>query len=516
MNAIEYMKVFNEIENDFPVDKWKINNIHVWPYIRVQIAYNIDDKINRENQGFYKKNVRFWSKIFNLPGKVLKKLIRIIEKVTVILTYSLTEKKTNQAKADLLFLSVSSTRTFLIDKWFNIQSDPFLAHLENSDINCLVLEYDNGVGFRKPIFFKHKHINFDKYFEYYLWKNKAIVSSRGDIQLEKYDEFRSFMKKRFSSHNLEGIIDIDKLTQRANHIKRLSNLFKQIIKNNSVKICFITNYDNINGMALCYTCHELDIPSVELQHGVQGDLHFAYGRWLNVPREGYNTLPSVFWTWSREQQHFIDKWAKGISTKHRAFWGGNPWVEMWKGKDNKLTQYYSHKINKIKNNDPDSIYILYTLQPLEGDILPDNIVEAYRNSPPNWRWWFRLHPRQLKRSSKIIQHLQEELKIPGSDIKLVSELPLPIILNYAHAHVTQVSSAILEAEIFNVPSVFTHPIGATVYEQQIQKGIAIYCDEKKDDLNECIAQQLKFKPDTSDTVDAFEQFDGILHEYGVA
>ena len=72
MDAAECMELLNEIENDFPVDKWKINNIHVWPYIRVYIAYNIYYKIYGENQGLIQSEDEkegFYKKIKGEDGK---------------------------------------------------------------------------------------------------------------------------------------------------------------------------------------------------------------------------------------------------------------------------------------------------------------------------------------------------------------------------------------------------------------------------------------------------------------
>ena len=70
-------------------------------------------------------------------------------------------------------------------------------------------------------------------------------------------------------------------------------------------------------------------PPIELQHGVQGDLHPSYGSWFAVPRTGWETRARVFWSWDEDSAAAINRWAACAPDAHVAIVGGDPWREMW-------------------------------------------------------------------------------------------------------------------------------------------------------------------------------------------
>ncbi|MBL4898718.1 MAG: hypothetical protein JKX76_03605 [Colwellia sp.] len=518
------MDIFNEIEKDFPVDQWKINDIHIWPHLRIQICVALN-RVNHGNSIMSQGNssnvssftlardLSFQHKIRIYLRIKIRAIVAVLKRPFLFLKYGFTWRKINESKFDLLFLAVTSTTVELMNKWFNIQNDPFLSHLEGKNIASLVLERSNGVPFLKPLFFPDDHFNLDAYVEGYLWKNKVNVENHND-HLDRYNEFTAVVKKRFPGYNLEGVISIQKLTEQVVKIQSIANLFIEIITNSGIKICFITNIDTIIGMALCHACRKLNIPSVDLQHGIQGDLHAGYNRWHNIPSEGYSILPSIFWNWSKEQQMHIDKWAINSGRMHRSICGGSAWVNMWKNKQNKLASNYDKEMAAITNNDSNQVYVLYTMQPFFADTLSDRVIEAYKNSPSNWKWWFRLHPRQLEKGNKIIEDVQKVISINKSDILLPSELPLPLLLSFANVHVTPTSSVVLEAEFFSVPSVVTDPAAPVIYQEQLKNGIMVYSDEDND-LISSIKQQLKYKVSSVEGVDSFKEFDLLLNECGV-
>ena len=41
MKASEVIDIINQVEDVFPVDEWKVNGIHVWPVIRIQLKYQL-------------------------------------------------------------------------------------------------------------------------------------------------------------------------------------------------------------------------------------------------------------------------------------------------------------------------------------------------------------------------------------------------------------------------------------------------------------------------------------------
>ena len=43
-----------KIEHDFPVNEWKIDGLHLWPIIRIQLFFYLIEKIdNQDREGVY-------------------------------------------------------------------------------------------------------------------------------------------------------------------------------------------------------------------------------------------------------------------------------------------------------------------------------------------------------------------------------------------------------------------------------------------------------------------------------
>jgi hypothetical protein len=49
---------------------------------------------------------------------------------------------------------------------------------------------------------------------------------------------------------------------------------------------FVTCWYSVENMAMAQACHEARTPCIDLQHGVQGPAHLAYGTWKALPVEG--------------------------------------------------------------------------------------------------------------------------------------------------------------------------------------------------------------------------------------
>jgi len=94
---------------------------------------------------------------------------------------------------------------------------------------------------------------------------------------------------------------------------------------------------------------------------LQGDLHWAYGRWNNVPETGYELLPRFFWVWSDLEAEAIKGWSSRVSEWHRPIVGGNLFLHLWRSSENEIVKYYDKKIEKAKRGREYLIHILYTV-----------------------------------------------------------------------------------------------------------------------------------------------------------
>jgi hypothetical protein len=228
------------------------------------------------------------------------------------------------------------------------------------------------------------------------------------------------------------------------------------------------DYNQVS-MAFAAACAEVGIPAVEIQHGSQGELHWAYGRWRSVPASGYELLPSIYWTWSELEAGFINEWAAATEGRHRAIPGGNLWLRSWSDASSEMVQRYDERLRAPAGV---TATVLCTLQPglTDGHQL-SLLRQAVQASPPGWRWWLRAHPtmselerEQLAAYAAAFGRLVE-LEQPRT-------LPLSALLRATTVHVTHSSSTVVEAAELGVPSVLTSAQGAALFHQAVEDGTA--------------------------------------------
>lgn len=231
-------------------------------------------------------------------------------------------------------------------------------------------------------------------------------------------------------------------------------------------------YYDLAGFACMLAARRLGICSADIQHGVAGELHAAYGRWGRVPPEGYALLPSHFLCWSKADATAIEAWAATSGGRHRAIVCGIPMVEAWRAgwlpdREAALTE-----INQRRESSQCAKHVLVTLQP--GLTTPEQleVLLSAAASVPDCFWWIRLHPAALDHRDAI--DLLMHSVAPGRyDIDRATALPLNALLEQCDIHATHSSSTVIEACAFGCPSVLWSPAGAELFASAVRSGEAI-------------------------------------------
>src|SRR5690606_25150025 len=107
----------------------------------------------------------------------------------------------------------------------------------------------------------------------------------------------------------------------------------------------------------------------------------------------------------------INKWLKDNSY-YDVLNKGNPWIDFILKHDNSI-------INEKRD------IILYTLQ---QEYLDDYILDAIKQTPTQFIWWIRLHPRMTQAKKQIENQLLERDIQQKVEIEKATLIPLPIIL----------------------------------------------------------------------------------------
>ncbi len=480
MQRAEVIDLINEIENKYAVHQWKIENIHVWPLIRINIAFQLFNKFNNSNEIVTKNQIR---------NTTIKKSAHILKSAFSFLKAYFDDYKNNAEikKYDTIFLTHSISRSFLVNgKMYNIFSDPFTDILSNLNMKTLVLEYAPHNEYRIPRYNPSMFIDLQLLFlqiKRHFLRKKIDNITYINNDYKRLDEYLQTKVNGFNLGEINGIY------RNIRYIRAVANFFKKIFSIVNPHIGIVVNYYGIIGMAFNLACREFGIPSMDVQHGVQGSLHPAYGRWHCVPEKGYALLPSRFLCWSEKEAAVIEEWSKKVSDWHLPIVLGNLCIDMFKDKNNPLVKYFGSKIHDIINNNKKELNILITLQTGRG--LQSIFKDAIESSPKSWFWWVRMHPAMQADQIKIINDLRN-MNVSNYNLEDASALPLYGLLPQMDVHVTEWSTTVIEAAQFGVLSVITHNNGCEYYSEHIASGVAVKAFTK-DDLIRAISDQANKK-----------------------
>lgn len=223
---------------------------------------------------------------------------------------------------------------------------------------------------------------------------------------------------------------------------------------------FLTCWYSVENMAVAHVCCEMGIPCIDLQHGVQGPAHLAYGAWRSLPLSGCSSIPAYFWCWDAASAANIRQWAP--KDQHIPFTGGSPWLE--------------HMPSYRPDHRDLQGQVLYSLQPLARPI-PEGLGEVIREQMPDSEWTFRLHPRALEQAQEVEAWAQMhgiESRVTVQDPSLFS---LPEALHGTKVHVTQYSSVVIEAALSGVRSIALDQKAVHIFPEWMINGELRYCPE---------------------------------------
>ncbi len=444
MKDIDVSNFILFIEKEFPVHLWKVNSIDIWPLIRVKLQY----KLNPYKESLVTKSSSYGKM---KSGSKLESIKRFLNSILVYRKLK---------KVDFVATSNFSHLSPYKNKIYNKFYDPLLA----VNPKGLVIEHNSK-------FFPKKHLqsNDDKvfYFEdfsYYLeiiyskLRRFKLYNPVSKVHLPKYSEFLLYLKENGRDESYKEF-ELKKFNNILFNIDVYSKVYRKILRRTKPKFGFEICHYNANSIAFSLATKKLNIPSVEIQHGAQPKIHMAYSLWSNVPENGFNTLPKIYWNWDNESSFNINSW---ISENHfhQSIVLGNPWIEFVKKQSD-----FSEKI--------DGNYILYSLQPFNFELLFPNYLIDYIKKNKGSKWRLRNHPTDYNRKEEYISFLTEKGLIDLVIFDSENLISLPEALNESILHVTFNSGTVLEANQFGVKSIIIDPDnGAKYFDTLIEKGEA--------------------------------------------
>ncbi len=248
------------------------------------------------------------------------------------------------------------------------------------------------------------------------------------------------------------------------------DLHTRLLRESRPQCVFLVCWYATENLAVQHVCHALGIRCVDLQHGIQGKGHLAYGPWAALPSDAYSVMPSAFWCWDEDSANNIMAWAAATPLKALAL--GNPWME---GSTGFASQPVWEEDGRTR--------VLYTA--FLPDVLPYPVLDAIRETRTTCQWIVRTHPGNPQLPTLIAEVLGAEGLTGNARVSRASDLPLAAVLKGCDLHITQYSSVVLEAVSMGVPSVAIHRNAADLFAEALASGalhIALTLDELRDHL----------------------------------
>lgn len=468
-------QLFLEIERRFDTNALKLEGVHLWPLIRLQLgrSFKEADPINDAGQlpGMTPPEL-FDQKNPDVPlprnkaerSKLLKahakqaRLDPVGSKRKVERDFRTLEQAANpafviQTKIEKYYLKKA-------DGFFAPILDPVAEDLSHfGTIQRLAIEPLPIECVHEPL-----RINPNAYLASRTW-SKLAVPDRLDKAIE---EIESFARAAWPEYP----IDRTAVYRRFDRLRQRRDFYYEVYRRLRPEIIFVSSFTG--WQHALWAAKDLGIPVVDVQHGGQGPIHFPSTHYSTLPENGCHFLPDVYWLWGDTNLKFSEQWYPG-GAKHRHFpvVGGHRGVARWDSdrKTNRLNpadQAFIARHGSRKN-------VLVTLSYAIDPLMPDAFFDAIGRTP-DLHWLIRLHP--IHRSQAARDQIVGRLEANGArnfTIDETTDVQLQTALYVSMAHLTPFSTSVREAMAFGVPSAICHPAGELLFREEIETGLLDYC-----------------------------------------
>lgn len=454
MESRQEIKTFiNSLEREFPVSLWQIDGVHLWPFIRVKLFTALIAQIESSHNEQRVKAAPIHQE--TKTGFIQSKVNRVKNSAKYLRMTA--NRKLNRLSAQECLVATSAThRTNFNEKSFNKFADPLLDEFGNGlnlETSALHLYDQEKINQSKRVVYFYDYFNAVLKSE----KRKERLSKAKEVQLDDYEDFENKVSDALNQEISGSGLSKPELIKIMDRFHDFAETYELILEQTKPRVVFSVCHYTFTIMVLNYVANKKRIKTVEIQHGPQSDEHMGYASWNVLPAEGFNTLPKYFWNWDKYSFRVVNDWISH-QDHHQNFIGGNPWV-----------QYF------VQENEEREI-VLYSLQNLTFDhLFPAHLVEAIKNS--KWKWWIRLHPRQLEYLEDVMDFFEKNEIIEKVNVIEATNDPLPKILSRTRVHITNFSGCTLEASSFGIPSMLIDDRGKNAFQDLIDEGRAIYCDD---------------------------------------
>ncbi|MDH6256027.1 hypothetical protein [Aurantimicrobium minutum] len=271
------------------------------------------------------------------------------------------------------------------------------------------------------------------------------------------------------------------------HIDFSISIFRNVLSRTKPKAIFCID----TPAALCIAARELEIPIVEVLHGI------GYRRVLDTwSRRSLDNLPTSIIAFDSISTKTFSEYFDGaipvfqleqhwnlqfINTVYEVL--GVPTTKSSEVLNNKQ----HHVLFSMQFGNIENLEIIDSSENSAGLLIPDNVLRAVELTAGQVQWHFRLHPTQLHsvRHRKFRKKLEEALSpFENAEWQYSSRIPLPVLLSTITHHITLMSMLSYQAAEKGIPSLLMSPtllpgsINSELFQDLFIEGKAKYlaCD----------------------------------------
>jgi hypothetical protein len=493
MRSSDTLDAIGAVERRYPVADWRVAGLRVWPLIRVRL-YTLHTLARLQQTGPVRAG---WRRLLDLASRAAGSIGR----VTYAAISDWRGNRWPRPGVAAVILSDGVSMSPAGGSWFDRVCDPLILWLESHGLRAFVLtpQFEARVPRRTGSMFVQPLLDVVKLFG--TVRGRASRASQATAELPGYAEACAELA---AAGLAEAVPTTEWLHVQVSRIRALAAFYGWIFERTQPRRAFVNTYYSAEGMAFVLAARRRGIPVADLQHGIQGPHHVAYGRWSNVPPQGYELLPDEFWVWGEAEARAIEAWQPG--TTHRVVRTGNAWLQIWRQGTMSFVADAVAAAGRTRASSQRPHHVLFSVTwgvPAQHDA---DVLEALARLPDSYFIWVRLHPLQARARSGIRAMLQRSL--PGRyELDAATDLPLPAVLRAVDLNLTHCSTTVIEAAAWGIRTVITSTYGAELFEEQIDAGFAVV-ELEPPRLEQSIRSLLETRSDTA-TMAGLQMEDGL-------
>lgn len=437
-----------EIEARFPVEEWTSNGVRIWPFVRARLGRRLFERMRLG---------RTSSRQLSAAGRAIRERGRLGRDLVRGTAHPLDAGQALGAVFLSDGVSWASTGDLTFDRW----CEPYQRGLESVGHSTLLLvpRSPSGGRVRMP------HIDLAGATVRRLLLARA-KARQVPVQLRDHGAVDRVVS-RLGGPGL--LLDYDAIRLAGAALDLLARRHAATLERGAPRVGLAVEYYSLQGMSFMLACHRAGITCVDLQHGVQGKHHPAYGSWSQVPDGGYELLPDVFLVWGAEDADAIDVTPRN---RHRAIVGGNPAPMMWSEGAHGDVGWTRETLAAVVDGAARSVLV-----PLGGDEAIDELrwlVDLIGVAPATWRWWIRCHPTRDERY--VLSNLLAARGVANASVDLATSAPLHALLEVVDVTLSRFSTVVRDAADVGVPSVIVDPLGVELFGHWRDAGVVEFVE----------------------------------------